>query len=165
MSSQKQMRSAFAMIAILYFIRGTFLPYIFQVIQGLSHLSLIQIGGGLTLFTISQAAVGPLVGSLFSSGNPRRPRILIPALFGLLLLATASLKLNWIAPSAAWVLTLSFLGISFTTLRIGFNTTLLKNTPVDKIRSVVSLRATVLNIGAFAGTVLSSYTLDKTGVQ
>jgi MFS family permease len=165
MKNQKDMSRSFAMIATLYFLRGTFLPYIFQVIQSLSTLSFIQIGAGLTLFTIFQAATGPLAGSLLSARNSGGVRTLIPALLIAITGLTGLLKYTQISPKIGWSLLLAVLGISFTTLRIGFNTCLLRNTATENVRRVVSLRATVLNVGAFIGTVLSSYTIDKTGIE
>ncbi|MEN9359300.1 MAG: hypothetical protein RL095_835 [Verrucomicrobiota bacterium] len=148
-------------IALLFFARGAFLPYVFPLFEGLDPgLDYGQIALILNGYILAQSLFAPLAGWLADKTSVRSALLLAIGLGGGSFLVIAS------APGFAVCATMIFLaGMAFVLGKIALNSLLVLNSSPEMLRSSVARRATLLNLGSFLGNSLALRSLGLWGAK
>ena len=147
-------------IALLFFIRGAFLPYFFPTIEHLTRLSYGEISVLLNLYVFSQSVCAPLAG-WFTDRTSVRVAVMTSIALGslgfLLVLSAHTFPLLIGAMIAV--------GAGFVLGKIGFNTLLVDSSSQEELRRSIAGRAMVLNLGSFAGNALALQVIEGLGYK
>jgi MFS family permease len=147
-------------IGLLFLARGAFQPYIFPLFENLEGFSYVQIAYLLNGYVLAQSLCAPIAG-WYTDRTSVRVALTTSIVFGLssfLLISTSpGFVLSTIAVFAA--------GLAFVLGKIALNTILVLHSSADVLRRSVAKRATLLNVGSFAGNSLAFEMTARVGYR
>jgi MFS family permease len=140
-------------IGMLFLARGAFQNYISPLFAHLGGFSFTQIAWLVTGYGLAQSVCAPLAGWLADRTSTRF------ALGTSVVCGVASFFVIAHSPGfAISLIAVLFVGFAFILGKISFNTILVLHSNSDSLRRSVAKRATLLNLGSFAGNSLAQYT-------
>jgi MFS family permease len=159
-NSRRAIRVAFSGIAILFLIRGAFLPYFFPAFEHLTPFTYGQITILLNFYVLSQSVCAPFAGWLTD-----RTSVTVAVTTALLLGILGLVTVLYTQVFAVSALAMVAAGIGFVMGKIAFNTLLVESCSSEELRGSVATRAAFLNLGSFCGNALAVRTIDQLGYK
>jgi MFS family permease len=145
-------------IGLLFLARGAFQPYVFPLFEHLGGLSYAEIALLLNGYVLAQSVCAPVAG-WFTDRTSVRFALATSIAFGLvsfLVIATGpGFVVSTVAVFAA--------GLAFVLGKIALNTILVLHSSAETLRRSVAKRATLLNLGSFAGNNLAYQVTTRVG--
>lgn len=145
-------------VGLLFLVRGAFMPYAKPIFQNLGGFSYTQIAWLVTGYMFAQSAFAPFAGWYTDRTSVRIALItsIVCGLSGFLLISiTPGVLLSTFAVFAV--------GIAFVLGRVSLNTMLVLHSSADMLRRSVAKRATLLNLGSFAGNSMAYEITARSG--
>lgn len=136
-------------MGLLYFVRGSYLPYFFPVYQDLTPLNYDQISLLLIFFFAVQTVIPPFIGGLHTSKH--RAKILS---FGSILILLFGFAILLLKPSfLGALLSVLLIGSAIISLKNILYTLMLEGVKGHYLRKMAAIRTTVMNVGSFLGNI------------
>ncbi len=157
-AAQAAVRIACAGIGLLFLIRGATLPYFYPLFEQITSLSYAEIAALLTLYTLGQAVGAPAAG-WYTDRTSIRFAVSTAIGLGWLSFLTVSQLPGFVSCALA----ISCAGFALAMAKIALNTLLVDNCSPESLRGSIATRATLLNIGSFAGNLMAYYTIACLG--
>jgi MFS family permease len=145
-------------IGLLFMARGAFLPYSFPLFEHIGKLSYAQIALIVSGYTAAQSICAPIAG-WYTDRTSVRIALGTSIVFGccsFLIVATKpGFKVSLVAIFIA--------GLAFVLGKIAMNTILVVHSTPELLRRSVAKRATLLNMGSFAGNSIADQVTTRFG--
>ncbi len=147
-------------IGLLFLARGAFQPYIFPLFEHLDRYSYPKIAWLLNGYVLAQSICAPLAG-WYTDRTSARIALATSIVLGLcgFLLISASPGF-WISAAAVFAA-----GLAFVLGKISLNTILVVHSSSETLRSSVTKRATLLNLGSFFGNSVAVEMISRAGYR
>jgi MFS family permease len=145
-------------IGLLFLARGAFKPYFFPLFENLAALPYFQIALLLNVYELAQSVCAPLAG-WFADRTSTRIALVTSIGCGLAGFAIIATKPGFaLAAIAVFVA-----GLAFVLGKIALNTVLVLHSSPESLRRSVAKRATLLNLGSFAGNSIAYQMTARVG--
>ena len=157
-TARTAVRVACVGIGLLFLIRGATLPYFYPLFDHITALSYGEIAALLSLYNLCQAVAAPVAG-WYADRTSIRFAVSTAIGLGCLCFITVSQLPAFVTCALA----MSLAGVAFVLAKISLNTLLVDNCSPEAHRGSIAVRATILNVGSFAGNLIAYYTIERLG--
>jgi MFS family permease len=145
-------------IGLLFLARGAFQPYAFPLFDHLGGLSYAEIALLLNGYVLAQSVCAPVAG-WFTDRTSVRVALGTSIAFGLAGFLVISTGPGFVVATVA----VFAAGLAFVLGKIALNTILVLHSTAETLRRSVAKRATLLNLGSFAGNNLAYQVTTRVG--
>lgn len=147
-------------IGLLFLARGAFQPYFFPLFEHLEGLPYGRVALLMNGYVIAQALGAPLAG-WYTDRTSVRVALSTAIFLGFLSFITISWGPGFLASAGAVL----GAGLAFVLGRVSLNTILVTRSSAEVLRRSVAKRATLLNLGSFAGNSVAVEVIGRLGYR